>query len=143
MKAGRHSMELVVDTNVVVSALLKAGVSRALLFRPDWKLASPEKLAEEIEKHRQELIEKARMDEGEFETAVRMVLSNIKILQFESYSAHLKKAYEISPDKDDAIFLAAALALRCPIWSNDKRLKQQEDVQVCSTAELLRRISRR
>jgi predicted nucleic acid-binding protein len=76
-------MELVVDTNVAISAILKAGTSRALLFRPDLKLVSPEKLREEIKKHRQEIIEKSGMKEDLFETAVRLVLSNIRIYSFQ------------------------------------------------------------
>jgi predicted nucleic acid-binding protein len=55
----------------------------------------------------------------------------------------LKKAYEISPDREDAIFLAAALALHCPIWSNDKQLKGQDGVVVYSTAEVIGILSRR
>ena len=33
-------------------------------------------------------------------------------------------------------YFALALKLNCAIWSNDKKLKEQNKIQVCSTHEL-------
>ena len=43
----------------------------------------------------------------------------------------------ISPDADDTAYIALALHLNCPIWSNDKKLKKQDKVKVITTKELL------
>ena len=48
----------------------------------------------------------------------------------------MKEAEEISPDEKDILYFALALKLKCGIWSNDKRLKQQDQVRIYSTAEL-------
>jgi predicted nucleic acid-binding protein len=48
----------------------------------------------------------------------------------------MKEALAI-PDPDDIDFTALALKLDCPLWSNDKELKQQTVVKVFSTSELI------
>lgn len=56
----------------------------------------------------------------------------------ETLKDEMLKACKISPDLDDAVYFALAIKLNCPIWSNDKRLKQQNIVKVYSTHELAR-----
>ena len=48
-----------------------------------------------------------------------------------------KEAEKISPGLKDTQYLALALKLNCAIWSNDKKLKEQDKVKVYSTNELL------
>jgi predicted nucleic acid-binding protein len=45
-------------------------------------------------------------------------------------------AKKISPDPDDVLYFAAAIRIRCGIWSNDKKLKNQEQIPVYSTHDL-------
>jgi len=40
-------------------------------------------------------------------------------------------------DVDDAPFLALAMLLNCPIWSNDVHFKRQQIVKVFNTKEVL------
>ena len=47
------------------------------------------------------------------------------------------EAEAICPDRSDIPFFALAMKMRIPIWSNDKKLKEQSEVVVYSTAELL------
>lgn len=47
------------------------------------------------------------------------------------------RAKEISPDKNDIAYFALALKLKCPIWTNDKKLKDQDEIKVYSTSELI------
>jgi predicted nucleic acid-binding protein len=54
--------------------------------------------------------------------------------ELELYLNHAKR---ISPDPDDVLYFAFALKLQCPIWSNDKKLKEQKEIIVYSTEDLL------
>jgi len=45
-----------------------------------------------------------------------------------------------SPDYDDTEYLALAITLNCPLWSNDKALTQQKQVTVLSTQEIKHRL---
>jgi len=66
--------------------------------------------------------------------------SETKIIPIEEFRHQESMAKEISPDPDDVAYLALALHLGCPLWSNDKALKKQTKVKVYSTQELLQRL---
>ncbi len=56
-------MELVIDTNIVFSAIVKNSVSRQLLLNPEFILFSPEGLISELEEHREEIRKKSKLSE--------------------------------------------------------------------------------
>ena len=64
------------------------------------------------------------------------VLFIVEFIPLEEYSSFMKEALAI-PDPDDIDFTALALKLDCPLWSNDKELKQQTVVKVFSTSDLI------
>ena len=66
-------MELVVDTSVVVAALLKEGATRNLLFNSSLRLYSPERLELEIIKNKEKFKELARFTEEEFYESLALV----------------------------------------------------------------------
>ena len=47
-------------------------------------------------------------------------------------------AERISPDPKDTSYFALALKLNCPIWSNDKKLKEQNKIKIYSTEEIVK-----
>ena len=65
------------------------------------------------------------------------VEARITFVGVELYGGFLKDALKTVPDPDDAPYIALALALRAPIWSNDAGLKKQSLVAVFSTKELV------
>ncbi len=132
-------MLLVVDANVVISALLSsAGKSRALLVRSEFDLHSPKILLDELGEHQTEILEKSGLSDLEFGIALSQIFTNIGLSPASEYGKFMETAVQISPDIDDAHYLALALHLDCPVWSNDKRLKKQHVVTVYSTHELVR-----
>ncbi|MFH1306852.1 MAG: PIN domain-containing protein [Candidatus Micrarchaeota archaeon] len=130
-------MELVADTNVVVSAVLKAGLTRNLLFNSSLDLCSPDFLSQELEKHKAEFVKKSGLEEDDYLEAVDLVLSNILQISFSDYRKFEAKAKEFSPDFDDWPFFAVALCQNCSIWSDDKLLKKQKEIKIYITKEIL------
>ncbi len=130
-------MEAVADTNVIVAAILRAGLTRNLIFRGDLQLTSPDYAYVEILNHEKEYLIKSGLERPAFERAVEIILSRITPIPEEEYGGQAALARTISPDASDWPFFALALTKRCPLWSNDKALKGQDRVQVISTAELL------
>ncbi len=73
--------------------------------------------------------------------------SHIEITTFQEKLEHLKnivffldpKSYKLVnvPDKNDIDFLSLAAEQQIPLWSNDKKLKEQDSVEVINTAEVL------
>lgn len=130
-------MQLVVDTNVVVSALLRAGETRKLLLSHRFDVFSPEYVRFEIQKHRPEFIKKMGSNDHDFEEALGLVFEPITVIPLEEYAPFKLRAEKLArADLDDWPFLALALKLNCEIWSNDMHLKKQSDIRVFSTSEL-------
>ena len=129
-------MELVIDTNIVFSAIVRDSGTRVLLLNSNFILYSPEGLISELEEHREEIRLKSGLSEEKYNELMAILLSRIKLEPKEYILPFLKEAFDFSPDKDDSPFLALCLARRIPLWSNDKALKQQSFVKVISTGEL-------
>ena len=130
-------MKLVADTNVIVAAILRPGITRSLLIHPGLLLYSPQHLAEELDEHKEELMQKSGLKEDAYCRVVNFVLTNVSVVPLTEYRNLKKEASGISPDHDDWPFFAVAAHLSCPIWSNDKRLKKQKKVAIYSTEELV------
>jgi predicted nucleic acid-binding protein len=133
-------MELVVDANVLVAAFLRAATTRELLLNERLLLSSPEWSL--IETERVLATPQFRRRLGGLTTAeVRSVLShitsNIRIVSAAAYHRSLTDAERLAPDPADAPYLALALHLGVPLWSNDSALKQQDAVPVYTTHELI------
>ncbi len=137
-------MRLVIDTNIVISSLLApGGLTRRLLFERRLKLHSPPFLLEELEAHAGEIASRSGLSDLEWRIALARTTSRIRLDDSSSFKSLVGPAALFSPDPDDAEFLALCLKLRCPLWSNDKKLKGQMRVQVLSTHELAKLLERR
>ena len=69
-----------------------------------------------------------------------MLSQRLTVIPQEELLPLVADASRFSPDPDDVMYFAAALLLDVPLWSNDKRLKEQDEVQIISTLELARRL---
>jgi len=131
-------MELIIDANVVISALISFdGKSRDLIFLKNFSLFAPEYLMEEIEKHKELIIEKSNLDVESFELAKSLIFSKINLIPFSEFKSFLNKAKKICPDPNDEEYFALALLKNIPIWSDDKALKKQSEIEIFSTTELI------
>ena len=131
-------MELIIDANVLMSALIATkGKTYDLIFNDSIKLFSPEYLLDEFEKHKEEILSKSGLSESDFGLFLSLISSQIELIQYSEFEMFIPKAKELTPDPDDTEYFALALKLKCAIWSNDKKLKQQDEVKVYSTNEVM------
>jgi predicted nucleic acid-binding protein len=131
-------MDLVVDANIVIAALIKESVSYRLLFKDLFHLYTPEFIFTEIEKHKEELLNKTHRTTIEFYNVLDILRRRITFIPLEELTAYVEEAERITPDPDDMAYFATALKMRCAIWSNDKKLKEQDKIKVFSTHELMK-----
>ena len=131
-------MELVVDANILFSALVKDSLTRKLFCSPKIDLFSPEFLLFELLKHEHEIEEKSGLTSAEFRQLIAILLSRVSFVPKKDFENFLKKAFEISPDPEDTPFIALCMSKKIPLWSNDKALKKQKHVRVLTTEELLK-----
>tara|TARA_Y100000310_G_C20399811_1_gene676856 strand:+ start:337 stop:738 length:402 start_codon:yes stop_codon:yes gene_type:complete len=129
-------MDLVIDANVLFATLIKGGFSQNLLFNGKFHLFTPEYVFIEIEKHKDEILKKTKGTEKEFFRVIEIIKRKITIVPFEELMDFVDEAEKITPDPDDMAYFALALKLNCAIWSNDKKLKNQNRIKVHHTHEL-------
>src|SRR3989344_2944023 len=130
-------MLLVVDMNILFSFFKKHTFTRKLLSNPNLELYSPIYAIDELNKYSQELISKSKINTGTFELYKKVLSWFIKFMPVSEYKEFKDKADSISPDPNDTQYFALALKLNCPIWSNDKKLKEQSEIKVLNTSELI------
>lgn len=133
-----HVQDVIVDTNVLLTFFWKKSVSRRILPKREFDFFSPQLALEEINSHKPEILEKTGISKEEFQKNREDLAMFVEFIPFDEYSGFLQKAPHI-PDKDDIDFIALALKLSAPVWSNDKELKQQSLVQVFNTGEFIRK----
>lgn len=134
-------MDLVIDANILFSVLIKEGKTEELIFLEDINLFAPEFIFEEFEKYKEAILEKTERNQEEFERLISILKKKIKLVSNKETEFFLYKAKEISPDEKDVDYFALALKLKCPIWSNDKNIKNQSVVKIYSTEELIKEFS--
>jgi predicted nucleic acid-binding protein len=134
-------MDLVIDANVIISALipLKSEIN-SLFFFENIELYAPEFLSNEISKYKEEILSKSNLSKDEFYIFLALITSKIKFIPFNEFNEFIPEAREISYDPKDIEYLALALKLKCAIWSNDKDLKKQNKIKIFSTSELLKEL---
>lgn len=131
-------MDLVIDANIFMSALIASqGKTFELIFNDGYRLIAPEFIFEELEKYRTEIKEKSGLSDEEFNLFFAIISSIIFVVRKEEFLDKLNEAGKISPDVNDTEYFALALKYNCLIWSNDKKLKNQEKIKVINTTELL------
>ena len=133
-------MRIVLDSNIFFSALIKDSILRKIILEYNDYFLFPSFIFQEIKEHKEELIEKTGLEKAEFRTLIKLILKKIKIVPTEVLNEFKDEALEIVKDidKDDVIFIACALAYENSlIWSEDKKLKKQNKVEVYNTKEIM------
>lgn len=129
-------MKVVVDANVIFAAIIGRKFTLNLICSKDFEFYAPEFIFIELEAYRDILKEKGKIDDLKFDAIVAELCRNIKLVSYLEFCHFLSNAREICPDKDDIMYFALAMELNCPLWSNDRKLKQQNMVKIYSTDEM-------
>ena len=131
-------MELVVDANILVAGFLRAAATRELLLDDRFTLWTPEYAL--LETQRILLTPRIQRKFGarapeHVKFALASLTNNIRVLPEHTYRTHLPKVKTLALDPADAPYMALALHLHLPLWSNDAAIKGQRTVVVYTTRE--------
>ena len=133
-------MNLIIDTNIFISALIKEGLVGGLIVHSPFNLFIPEQELIEIKRYEKLISEKSGKSIGEIRDLIRKLLRYVSIIRNEFLLYYNNQAESIMEkiDNDDVIFIAAALALNCPIWSEDKHFQKQKEIKIFNTNDILK-----
>ena len=131
-------MKLVIDAIVLFAALIKEGSTAELLISDKLQLFAPEFLFTEFVKYKEIILKKTHRSLEEFDQFFDILKEQITVIPKNEIIPFMDKAEKISPDPKDIVYLALAFALKAYLWSNDKKLKKDQNViTVFSTEELI------
>ena len=135
-------MFLVVDVNVIFSALIKKGkpfeVFESNKIFGTFDFITPEFLFSELDKDTDRLLSFTSLSLPELKSTLFFLKKEITIIPSSSFLDKLQEAKNLN--EKDAPYLALALKMNCPVLSGDKRLKEQKKVSILSPAEALEMI---
>lgn len=130
-------MQVIPDANPLISLLIAPGNPIQLLFLDELELVAPALLFEEIERNKDIILRYSGLDENEVDMFIGLLKKRIRIIPEHEFILFREKAEKICPDKKDITYFALALHLRCPLWSNEKRLREQKYILTYATHELM------
>lgn len=139
-------MRLVIDTNILISALIKDSITRELLLFPSMEFLLPEYALQEIEAHKSHISKQSNLSKDEIDIVLSVLLENICIVPASEIMPYLERADKIigSIDQSDVPFVALALSIKNDgIWSNDKHFEKIKGVKVWKTSDLLKVIGKK
>lgn len=134
-------MKLVIDTNVIFSALLKEGKTRDILLNEDVEIYIPEYFFSELMNYEDMIVKRTGIDKDEYRTLIDLLFLNIDVVPKEEFEEELDQAKEIMEeiDPDDSPFLGLAMEKDCFLWSDDGHFDDQDEVKVLGTTEVIKR----
>ena len=132
-------MRLVVDVNVVFSALVNKGES-SKVFEVNKQMRrlefiAPEFLLTELQQNIDKLQKMTRLTKEEITASFLFITEQITFIPSSIFLDKLPEAMQLN--FDDSPYLALALTYKCPIFSGDKGLKKQTKVEILSPREVL------
>lgn len=139
-------MKLVVDTNIVFSALISRGsIMAEIISNPvePHTFFAPELLIEELDRYAVKLRKASRIPQEDFSLLQNKLLQQIELISEALISeASWVQAFSLvrDIDEDDTPFIALTLELEATLWTGDKKLieglRQKSFHAVINTSDL-------
>jgi len=136
-------LKLVVDTNIILSAMIKDSTIRKIIVESDIDFFTPDFTFDEINRHLNYICKKNSLNR-KINLKILAVLSKyINVVDFGFYAHKITEARKLigKIDEKDIPFLALALSFENDgIWTNDKHFLKQKKMKIWGTKEILKRL---
>ncbi|MFB6161974.1 MAG: PIN domain-containing protein [Halococcoides sp.] len=132
-------MRLVIDANVVISALIADSTTRERIVTLEPDLLTPAIVHDEVETHDDLIVEKSGLDADRVTQFIDLLFRHIEIVPTEKFAPEIGAADRAigATDPDDVLYLACAIASDAAIWSDDSDFDEQELVDRYSTSDVI------
>jgi len=132
-------MKLVIDANIVISALIADSKTRELIVTLEPDLLTPEFVHEEIGDYESLIVEKSGMEPARVTQFIDLLFQYIGVVPASEFYLAIEDADEAigDIDPDDVLYLACAIACDAAIWSDDSDFAEQELVETYSTSDVV------
>ena len=132
-------MRLVIDTGILISALLKDSATREILLLSSIEFLLPEYAFEEFERHKANISKRSGLSLEDIDVLMTLLTENITIVPASRIKPYMGKANKLigGTDPFDVPFVALALATdNDGIWSNDRHFENLKGINVWKTSDV-------
>jgi len=132
-------MKLVIDANVVISALIADSKTRELVVTLEPDLLTPAFVHDEVQNYEDLIVEKSGMEPERVTQFIDLLFQYIDVVPASEFYPAIESADEAigDTDPDDVLYLACAIACDAAIWSDDSDFEEQNIVETYSTSDLI------
>ncbi|WP_324662913.1 PIN domain-containing protein [Haloarcula sediminis] len=132
-------MKLVIDANVVISALIADSKTRELIVTLEPNLLTPAFVYDEIENYEELIVNKSGMGPDRVAQFIDLLFQYIEVVPAEDFYPAIESADAAigDTDPDDVLYLACAIASDAAIWSDDSDFDEQNLVETYSTSDVI------
>ncbi|WP_146417157.1 PIN domain-containing protein [Haloarcula hispanica] len=132
-------MKLVIDANVVISALIADSKTRELIVTLEPDLLTPAFVYEEIENYEELIVKKSGMEQDRVTQFIDLLFQYIDVVPADDFYQAIERAKEAigDTDPDDVLYLACAIANDAAIWSDDSDFDDQDLAETYSTIDVI------
>lgn len=134
-------MRLIIDANVIISALAADGAVRAAIRTSTDDVLTPWYVHVEIDTHRVEIRNKSGLSQQVFDALIEELFRHVAVVPRGKVIPHLHEAAREmhAYDPDDTFYIATALAVNGIVVSNDQAFEKQSAVSHIWTNEFVER----
>lgn len=121
-------MNVVVDTNIIISALLNidSNIAGILLDKKNkFQFFAISNLKEEVQNHKAKIVQYSGFTNTQFNKTIKILYSEINFIPIDEIpNSILFKSRKLTKDIDfeDMHFVALAIHLKIKLWTGDKKL---------------------
>jgi predicted nucleic acid-binding protein len=132
-------MKLVIDANVVISALIADSKTRELIVTVEPDLLTPAFVHDEIENYENLIVEKSGIEPDRVAQFIDLLFQYIEVIPASEFYPAIERADEAigDTDPDDVLYLACAIACDAAIWSDDSDFDEQDMVEAYTTSDVI------
>jgi len=132
-------MKLVIDANVVISALIADSKTRELIVTLEPDLLTPVFVYDEIENYEDLIVEKSGMEPDRVAQFIDLLFQYIEVIPASEFYPAIENADEAigETDPDDVLYLACAMACDAAVWSDDSDFDEQDTVEIYTTSDVI------
>ena len=134
-------MIVVVDVNVLISALIRNSTTREIILKSEFDFCFPETSLEKIRKYKGYIKEKSGLSDLEFLKLFYHLIKVLRIIPEEEILRNWDGAKRIMGhiDTEDVTIIATALGQEeSVVWSNDKHFDEQNKVITLKTKDVVK-----
>jgi len=132
-------MKLVVDANVVISALIADSKARELVVTLEPDLFTPKFVHDEIGNYEELIVEKSGMTPDRVAQFVDLLFQYIEVVLASEFYPYIEEADAAigDTDPDDVLYVTSALSTDAGICSDDSDFEEQDIVEAHWTSTVI------